>query len=194
MEETTLSLPSVSRMVSVDVLDNTHALARELAAQQCEHGTLVLAYEQTAARGQNGRGWHAGRGGVYFTLLLQSEKEVRVTDGLCRRAAEAAAQALQNLFHVKAKAKRGGDIQAWDGKNKSWKKIGVARVEVFTSEDQKIWIAVGMDVNVNNRPETAADTSVKKLLGREIDPEWVLQETLEEFLMRYAQWRLSAED
>ena len=51
-----------------------------------------------------------------------------------------------------------------------------------------------MDVNVNNRLETAADTSVKKLLGREIDPEWVLQETLEEFLMRYAQWRLSAED
>ena len=34
-------------------------------------------------------------------------------------------------------------------------------------------------------------TTVKKLLGKEIDPEWVLEETLEEFWTKYAQWKLS---
>ena len=194
MEDITLSLPCVGRMVSVDVLDNTQTLARELAAQNCEHGTLVLAYEQTAAWGQNGRGWHAGRGGVYFTLLLQPEKEVRVTDGLCRRAAEAAAQALETLFHFKTKTSRSGEVLARDVETKSWKKIGVVRTEILEPEGQTPWLAVSVNLNVNNRPEKTTDTSVKKLLGREIDPEWVLQETLEEFWKHYAQWQLSSQN
>ena len=52
MEEITLSIPSVSRMVSVDVIDSTQNLARELALNGAEDGTLVLAYEQTGGRGQ----------------------------------------------------------------------------------------------------------------------------------------------
>ena len=191
MEEITLSLPSVSRMISVDVLDNTQNLARELAVQNCERGTLVLAYEQTAARGRNGHAWHAGRGGVYFTLLLQPEKKVQTADGVCLKAAEAAAQALQNLFHFKTKAGRGGEVLVRDAKTKSWKKIGQVRTEFFAGAGSVLWLLVSADINVNNRPETPVDVGVKKLLGREIDPEWVLQETLETFWAGYMQWQLS---
>ena len=74
MEEKTLLIPSVKRMVSVEVIDSTQNLARELALQAEPEGTLVLAYEQTGGRGQYDRNWDAKRGGVYFFADFFIEK------------------------------------------------------------------------------------------------------------------------
>lgn len=196
MEEITLPLPSVSRMVSVDVIDSTQNLARELALQDTPSGTLVLAYEQTGGRGQFERGWDAKRGGVYFTLVLRPEKSVRHTGNLSVKTAEAVCEALKKLFGFKTKIKHPNDVLVWEEKTKSWKKICGILIESSTEADKTQWLLVGVGVNVNNRLSPAlADkaTGVKKLLGREIDPEWVLEETLEAFWTKYAQWRLSSQ-
>lgn len=185
-------MPCVSRMVSVDVLDSTQNLARELAWRGCEANTLVLAYEQTAAC-PSGHGCHMPRGGVYFTLVLRPEKSPRAFDGLAQKAAQAVARALQNLFHFKTKVNRRAEVSVWDGKTKSWKKIGAVCVQNVPPAN----LLVSVFVNVNNRLPSSrctSDTSVKKLLGREIDPEWVLQETLDVFWTRYAQWQMSSKN
>lgn len=196
MEEITLSLPCVNRMVSVDVLDSTQNLARELAQQGCEDNTLVLAYEQTGGRGQYERVWSAGRGGVYFTLVLRPKKSVRYGVNLSLKTARAAAQALQNLFHFKTKIKHPNDVLVWEEKSKSWKKICGILLESSSCADHTQWLLVGVGINVNNAlPSSLASSaiSVKKMLGREIDPEWVLQEVLDEFWKQYAQWQLSSQ-
>ena len=194
MEEKTLLIPSVSRMVSVEVIDSTQNLARELAMQGAEEGTLVLAYEQTGGRGQYDRTWDAKRGGVYFSLILRPQKEACYNATLSIKTAEAVCEVLKNLFGFKTKIKKPNDVLVWEEKTKSWKKICGILLESSAQADQTQWLLVGVGINVNNALKPALSqtaTTVKKLLGREIDPEWVLEETLESFWTKYAQWQLS---
>ncbi len=51
---------------------STMDLAREAAAAEAAHGSLILAEEQTAGRGRRGRGFHSPPGdNLYFTLILR---------------------------------------------------------------------------------------------------------------------------
>lgn len=196
MQETTLSLPCVSRLVSVETLDSTQNLARELAQQGCEDGTLVLAYEQTGGRGQFERSWDARRGGVYFTLVLRPQKAVRHTGALSLRAARAVCTALEEQFGFKTKIKHPNDVLVWDGQSKKWKKICGILIESSTEADQTQWLLVGIGVNVNNRLSSALlpqAATVSGLLGCEAVPEFVLQGVLDAFWKEYAQWLLSSQ-
>lgn len=189
MEEITLSLPCVTRMVSVDVLDSTQNLACELACRGCEHNTLVLAYEQTEGFGQEGKSWSAGRGGVYFTLVLRPQKKTDDVLFWADTATQAVVRAFHHLFAFKTKTKKPNDVLALDPKTKTWKKIAGVLVQPLLTEDNTACLLLGVGINVNNKLPASLHqaTSVKKLLGREIDPEWVLQEVLEAFFELYAQ-------
>ena len=194
MQEIDLAVSSVSRLVSIEVLDSTQNLARTLAEQGTPDGTLVLAYEQTGGRGQYERTWDAKRGGIYFTLVLRPRKSVRHTGTLSLRTAQAVCDVLQKMFGFKTKIKHPNDVLVWEEKSKQWKKICGILIESSTEADKTQWLLVGVGINVNNRLAaclTQSATSVKNLLGREIDPEWILQETLESFFAQYAQWQLS---
>lgn len=196
MKEITLPLTSIHQLVSVEVLDSTQNLARDLALQGASDATLVLAYEQTGGRGQYERTWDAKRGGVYFTLILRPQKAVRHTGTLALRTARAVCDTLEKMFGFKTKIKHPNDVLVWEAKTKSWKKICGILIESSTEANQTQWLLVGVGINVNNKLAPALSqtaTSVKKVLGREIDPEWVLQETLESFFAQYAQWQLSSQ-
>lgn len=53
-------------------VDSTNDLAKELAREGAEAGTLVLADEQTAGRGRGDRRWASPKGlGLYFSLILR---------------------------------------------------------------------------------------------------------------------------
>lgn len=196
MPEIDLPIARVSRLISVEVLDSTQNLARELALQGTPDATLVLAYEQTGGRGQYERTWDAKRGGIYFTLVLRPTQTVNHTGPLSLRTAQAVCDTLKKMFGFKTKIKHPNDVLAWEEKTNTWKKICGILIESSTEDNRTQWLLVGVGINVNNvldpgLKETA--TSVKKILGREIDPEWILQEALEAFFAQYAQWQLSSQ-
>ena len=193
MQELTLSIPSVSQLVSVEMLDSTQNLARQLAQQGAPDRTLVLAYEQTGGRGQFERSWEAKRGGIYFTLLLRPGTAAQHSAQLSLQTAEAVCAVLKKMFGLKTKVKHPNDVLVWEAQSRSWKKICGILIESCTQADQAQWLLVGVGINVNNRLSPAlcaTATTLKKLLGTETDPEWILQETLEAFFRRYAQWKL----
>ncbi len=196
MQETDLAIDCVSRLISVETLDSTQNLARELTLQGAPDGTLVLAYEQTGGRGQYERSWDAKRGGIYFTLILHPAKSVRHSGTLSLRTAQAVCETLHKMFGFKTKIKHPNDVLVWEEKTQKWKKICGILIESSTEADHTQWLLVGVGINVNNPLDPSLKdtaTSVKKLLGREIDPEWILQETLESFFAQYAQWKLSSQ-
>ena len=73
-------MPRIERRLRVEryaVVDSTMTVAARLArgdSQQagCEHGTVVVADEQTAGIGRHGHAWHSERGtGLYVSIVLR---------------------------------------------------------------------------------------------------------------------------
>ncbi|HYO80773.1 MAG TPA: biotin--[acetyl-CoA-carboxylase] ligase, partial [Bryobacteraceae bacterium] len=62
-------MPAIHRYAS---LPSTMLTASELARAGAEHGTVVVADEQTAGQGRLGRAWHSEAGtGLYATFILR---------------------------------------------------------------------------------------------------------------------------
>lgn len=59
--------------IGLRIVDSTNARARELAARGAPHGTLVIAREQSAGRGRQGRTWSAPAGDSLLMSLVLRE-------------------------------------------------------------------------------------------------------------------------
>lgn len=66
---TAVKLPAVSLHL-FDVLTSTNQTAWELCDRGADAGTVVIALQQTAGKGQWGRQWSSPAGGLYLSVLL----------------------------------------------------------------------------------------------------------------------------
>lgn len=193
MEERNLPLQSVTKVIGLECVPSTQALARELAQSGEQHGTLVLACCQSQACGRDMHPFSAAEGGVYFTLILRPNKTGVAS--LCTKAAEAVAYTISSIFEVKTKVKQPGDVLAWDGKTRVWKKICGVWAEASAEGAAEPWMLVGVGVHLNDRipaSQKNACVSLKQLIGSETSKELFLDELLENFWKYYAHWSSSA--
>lgn len=194
MAETTFPLQSVTKVIGLERVDSTQALAAELALKGEPEGTLVLACEQTEAFGREGQPFYSAEGGVYFTLLLRPNKTEEALHGLGEKMAEVIAQTLTSIFEIKAKATADGDTLVWDKAAHKWKKIaGVLVQTVQTDKDELVLLGVGIHLN-NPLPASRKKTevSLKQLIRTETSKELFLDELLENFWKEYSYWLASA--
>lgn len=190
----TLTLQHVKKVIGLKTVDSTQTLAKELALQGEEEGTLVLADQQQAGRGRFERSFSSADGGVYFTLILRPNKPAACNASLSVRVGEAVAKTLTDLFGIKTKIKLPNDVLAWEVNTRKWKKICGILIETSAGESANQWVLVGVGINVNNRlPAALQDSavSVKQLLGSEVMKELFLEELLENFWKEYAYWLAS---
>lgn len=123
------------------VLDAIH----ELAAQDAPAGSVILAEEQTAGRGRDGRTWRSPAGGVWLGVLLRPPGvEVGAT---AIRAGLATADAVDALLAgggPRARLKWPNDVLLDD------RKVAGILCEGRWKGDALQWLAVGIGVNVAN--------------------------------------------
>lgn len=194
MQDFTLPVQTVEKVIGLEVVDSTNNVAKELAEQGEPANTLVLACRQTNGRGRFERTFSAQEGGVYFTLILRPSAAPSRNQSFSLKAAQAVSEALQALFEIKTKIKAPNDVLAWDAKTRSWKKICGILIETSASQTKTDWMLVGIGINVNNPIPPSLKTtavSLKQLLGQPIMKEVVLEEVLEHFWRHYAQWERS---
>ena len=194
MAETTFPLQSVTKVIGLERVDSTQALAAELALKGEPEGTLVLACEQTEAFGGDGQPFYSAEGGVYFTLLLRPNKSEEALHDLGEKMAEVIAHTLTSIFEIKAKATADGDTLVWDKTAHKWKKIaGVLVQTVQTDNDEPVLLGVGIHLN-NPLPASRkkAEASLKQLIRTETSKELFLDELLENFWKEYSYWLASA--
>lgn len=194
MEEITLPLQAVQKVIGLELTDSTNNVAKELAQDGQEANTLVLACRQTGGRGQFDRTFSSEEGGIYFSLILRPAVHPRRNSSFSLKVAQAVSGALEDLFEMKTKIKAPNDVLAWEPKTKKWKKICGILIETSAKEDKTDWMVVGVGLNVNNRlPASLKDTavSVKQLVGQEVLKEIVLEAVLEHFWRRYSEWERS---
>lgn len=164
---------------------STNTDARQLAEEGTPHGTLVVAEEQTDARGRRGRSWQAPAGSnIYFSMILRPEFAADRASMLTLVMAMSVARAVREQCGLKAEIKWPNDIVV----NKR-KVCGI--LTEMTLEARNIrYVIVGVGINVNQKefPEEIRETatSLFKESGNMFSREKLLQRIMEFFEADYA--------
>ncbi len=115
----------------------------ELGAAGAPHGVTVIAEEQTAGRGRDGRTWRSPPGGVWLSMLVRSPQTELAT--LSLRVGLVVADALDELLGApRARVKWPNDVLLDD------RKVAGALCEGRWQGNALQWLAVGVGVNVCN--------------------------------------------
>ena len=176
-----------STILRFDTVSSTNDVARDLAASGKPEGLCVIAREQTAGRGRQGRSWSSPPGeGLYLSLILRPEIRAAESAVITLAAAVAVAETLRLDFHVPVDIKWPNDILAAE------RKICGILVESAIESGRLQYAVMGIGVNVAQRyfaadiGETATSLSLET--GRILSPE----DLLKPLLKRLEYWCTSA--
>jgi len=140
-----------------NTVTSTNTVVRELAAEGAHEGYVLVAQEQTAGKGRQGRGFYSPAGhGVYFSLLLRPCLKTNEASLITSAAAVAVARAIEDVFGISAGIKWVNDLFV-NGK----KVCGILTEAVFDMESGLVESAVlGIGVNIT-KPEAGFPDDIK---------------------------------
>lgn len=122
-------------------LTSTNDRGKALALAGAPEGTLIVAEEQTAARGRLGRTWCAPAGGLWFSLLLRPTISPEELPALSPAVAAMVARALLGLGERLA-IKWPNDLL------REGRKVAGILVEAASEPERVQWVVVGLGLNV----------------------------------------------
>lgn len=118
-------------------------VAHQLAGEGAPGGTVVLAEEQTAGRGRDGRVWQSPSGGVWLAALLRPRRAALPIASI--RAGLVVADAVDELLgEARTRLKWPNDVLLAD------RKLAGLLCEGRWQGDQLQWLVIGIGVNVVN--------------------------------------------
>jgi len=168
-----------------DELDSTNAEARR-RAEAGEGGPVwITAAIQTAGRGRRGRAWSTQRGNLAATLLMLTDRPAAEAAQLSFVAALAACDLADAcLGPGVARLKWPNDVLI-NGR----KAVGIL-VESGARPDGRLWLAVGVGVNLAHHPtdvERPATSFAEHMAGRPPEP----RAALDVLAPAFERWRLA---
>lgn len=131
---------------------STNDIARAMADDGTEHGTLVLADEQTRGRGRRGRVWSAPPGSSLSMSMVLRPPTPGATRVLTLRLGLAATRAIERTLSIPIAIKWPNDLQA------GGRKAGGILCEATVIEDRVVHVIAGLGINVRTpRPGWPAE-------------------------------------
>jgi len=166
-----------------DELDSTNAEARRRAEAGEVGPVWITAATQTAGRGRRGRAWVSDVGNLAATLLMTTEAPAAEAAQVSFLAALAAADLADTcLGPGAARLKWPNDVLVY-GK----KAVGVL-VESGARPDRRLWLAVGVGVNLARHP-TDVERPATSFAEHRAGPAPKPREALEILAARFESWR-----
>jgi BirA family transcriptional regulator, biotin operon repressor / biotin---[acetyl-CoA-carboxylase] ligase len=167
-------------LVHLDVTGSTNDHARLLAQAGAAAGTVVLAEEQTAGRGRQGRSWSAPRGrALTLSIVLRPQQQALAMLPLATPLA--VCEACEQVAQVRCAIKWPNDVLA-----DSRKLAGI----LIESRPREGWAVVGIGLNVDTTVEELGPelesiaTSLRIASGAEADRERALDALLDSLAAR----------
>jgi len=146
-----------------DIIGSTNTEAAEQARRGADEGVCVLAYEQTAGRGRQGREWHSAAGsGLYLSIIVRPRIDARSFPLITLAAGVAVSDALRE-FGVVADVKWVNDLLVGDDKIS-----GILAETVDTEKGLAVIVGIGINLASSSFPEDIAEiaTSIEVETGR----------------------------
>jgi BirA family transcriptional regulator, biotin operon repressor / biotin---[acetyl-CoA-carboxylase] ligase len=125
---------------------STNDLAREMAASGVSEGVAVLAFEQTAGRGRQGRFWSSPAGdGLYISIIIRPRIKAAISPLISLAAAVAVAEALIEEPGISADIKWPNDLMV------GGRKLCGILVESAIEGECLQYAVMGIGVNIGQR-------------------------------------------
>jgi BirA family transcriptional regulator, biotin operon repressor / biotin---[acetyl-CoA-carboxylase] ligase len=191
-------------VIRLDSVGSTNDEARRLAQAGAAHFTAVVANQQTAGRGRDGRTWVSPPGNLYVSVILRPDAPAARLAGLALVAAVALGEALAPLIPPSARLsyKWPNDLLV-----DRCKLAGILIESEAAQPGMASFAVVGVGVNCRSHPDATPypATDLRAICGRDIAPEDVLNRlmsALRSWLERWegegmapvcAAWRARAE-
>ncbi|HEV7388034.1 MAG TPA: biotin--[acetyl-CoA-carboxylase] ligase [Gemmatimonadaceae bacterium] len=126
----------------MEATTSTLDVAHRLASQGAPSGTLIIANEQSAGRGREGKLWQSSPGAGLWLTLIERPADTSGLGVLSLRVGLVAAEALDRFAAEPIRLKWPNDLYVDEGK------LAGILVEARWRESAVEWIAIGLGVNV----------------------------------------------
>jgi len=158
-------------------LSSTMDTARKMAKNNAGNLSVIIAEEQTEARGRLNRKWLSSKGGLWFTIILKPDLPPALSFKVNFAASLCLARTLIKLFKIDARVKWPNDILV------NGKKLAGILSEMETKGDMISFVNIGIGLNVNNSPEKSEPdaVSIKNILQKEVSRKEILLSFLDNF-------------
>ncbi|ACV25307.1 biotin--[acetyl-CoA-carboxylase] ligase [Methanocaldococcus fervens] len=161
-------------IIHLSEVDSTNEYAKKLA-KEGKRNFVVLADKQSTGKGRWGRVWYSDEGGLYFTIVLDSnEYDPKVINLITPISI---IETLKNYTDKELGIKFPNDIMV--KVNGDYKKLGGILAELING-----YMIIGIGINVNNpiRKEIREiAVSLKEVVGKEIDRVEIFNDFLKRF-------------
>lgn len=162
-----------------DSIDSTNNYAKELAAGGTEHGTTVLALQQTGGRGRLGRSFHAPEGtGIYMSIILKAEADFSRALPVTTAASVAVSRAISKVCGKEPEIKWVNDIYL-----NSKKVCGIlaeAVTDPATGLPEAIVVGIGINCSTEGFPEELLE--IAGAVEGDYDPQQLTAQVINELL------------
>ena len=126
-------------------IDSTNTVAMNLAQQGAQHGTVVVAEEQTAGRGRMGRTWYSEKcSGIYLSIILRPPLSPTAAPVLTLMAGVAAQHAVSATTGLTVDIRWPNDLLV------NGKKICGILTEMNAELGRLHAVVLGIGINVNH--------------------------------------------
>ena len=175
-------------IIYLRAVDSTNSYASRILknktrGNKIQDGTLILAETQERGRGMRERQWISPPGGLWFTLITKTTLERKKLPEVTLIAAYSAAVILNRLYDIEVIIKWPNDLYY-----KKTKLGGILTEVEEINKDIFLIIGIGINVNINIddlSPYNNESTSIRTILGKDIEREKLLTEILLEFEKDY---------
>ncbi len=172
------------RVIYYSTLPSTMEAARQEARWGAPAGTVVVAEEQTAARGRLNRSWCSPRGCLSFSVILRPN--IAYLLNMIMLASLAVARAIEKVTGLKAEIKWPNDVLI------KGKKVCGILIESEIRRTSLVYVIIGIGINVNLHLNDFPDlvptaTSLSDEAGKEVSRLKLLRQLLIEMEQLYQQ-------
>ncbi|OEG00333.1 biotin--[acetyl-CoA-carboxylase] ligase [Vulcanibacillus modesticaldus] len=126
------------------VSESTQLEAHNLARQGVEHGTIIIANEQTNGRGRLGRKWYSEKGkGIFMSMILRPNFDYEQISLITLLTSIIIFDSLKNVYGITSKIKWPNDIYIDD------RKCAGILSEIHGEQDQIHYLIIGIGINTH---------------------------------------------
>src|SRR5690625_2332206 len=167
---------------------STQIVVHQLAQENCEHGTIVIADEQTKGKGRMNRPWHSSKEkGIWMSIILRPEILPYRASQLTLLTATVLADVINKQVEIRPQIKWPNDILI------NSKKVAGILTEMQAEQDQIQYVVIGIGLNVNQTQTELPDNVGYRATSLQIETGqgWDLTEIIQSILLTFEKYYTS---